>query len=123
MPGQLTVEDGLAQRAQQERVVRRQQVDGPPHRHDAHEPAVLEGPADDGGVEVAQPRPQPEVRVERDLGLHADEVVDGVERRPVRALEQQLAGHRGPVEGPRPEGRHGPIMARRAAGTRVLRAS
>ena len=60
-----------------------------------------------GGTEVAQPRPQAEVRVERDLGLHADEMGDRRQGIEIGSFEQQLASHRRPVEGTPVEGRHG----------------
>ncbi len=75
------------------------------------------------GTEVAQSRPQAEVGVERHLGLHADEMGDRRQGIEIGSFEQQLASHRRPVEGTPVEGRHGRMMARRAAGTGVLRAS
>ena len=52
MTGQLAVEDRLAQRAQQRRVVGGQQVDGAAH-HDAHGGARFEHNAQLLGPEVA----------------------------------------------------------------------
>ena len=61
------------------------------------------------GVEPREPGPEGEVRVRRLLRLQADEVLDGVEDRPVRPLEQQLAGQRRPVQRAQTEdvGTHG----------------
>jgi hypothetical protein len=51
-------------------------------------------------LEPVEPGPEAEVRIARDLGLQADEVLDGLERRELPALEEQLAREGRPVEGP-----------------------
>ena len=51
------------------------------------------------GVEAGEPRPQPEVRVQRHLGLQPDEVVDDVERRRGRRARAAAGGPASPGSG------------------------
>ena len=96
---QLTFQDRLEQGAEQEAVVGGDEVDRRPHQHDAHEGARLDEASGGRRVEVGEARPQGEVRIARDLGLQADEAVDGLERSERAPLQQQLAGERRPTEG------------------------
>ena len=59
------------------------------------------------GVEVGQAGPQPDVRGEGDLGLHADQVLDGFEGGGGPAFEQPLALEGGAVLGSQTQLRHG----------------
>jgi hypothetical protein len=58
-------------------------------------------------------RPEARVRIERDLRLHADEVLDERQRLDRRAPQQMLALERRAVELPRGEEvwRHAPILS------------
>ena len=71
-----------------------------PHDHDAHDLAIEEQRGQVVGLEALESRPQPEVGVQRQLRLQADEVLDGVEDRHVVPLEQQLPVERRPVQRP-----------------------
>ena len=55
-------------------------------------------------VEAVEPAPQPEVRVERVLRLHPDQVLDGAGRPHGPALEEELAPEQRPVQ--LPPGQH-----------------
>jgi hypothetical protein len=75
-------------------------VEGRTHDDDAHDPPVEEELPEAFGSEPIEPRPQRGVRVQRQLRLEADEVLDRIESGHVRAPEQQLALERGPVQRP-----------------------
>ena len=68
-------------------------------------PAEIRAADQFGGVEVAQPRPQPDVRLERLLRLQSDEVLDGLDGGHGVAIEQELAGQQRPVQSPTSEHR------------------
>jgi hypothetical protein len=106
---QLGVEHRLRERAQQQGVIGRDEVDGAPHDDDPHQLATDEGLRDVVGFEALEPRPQRDVRVTGHLGLQPDEVVDGVVHRHRHSPEEQLAGERRPAEGARRQhlGGHG----------------
>ena len=55
MAGQLGVEHGLDERSQQQAVVGGDEVDRPPHHHDAHDLAVEEQLAQVVGTEAVEP--------------------------------------------------------------------
>ena len=80
--GELGVEHRLHQRTQEQAIVGGDEVQGRSHRHDAHDLAVDEEPAELVRIEPFEPRPQADIGVERHLGLHPDEVLD---RRHARA--------------------------------------
>ena len=92
-------EHRLRQRPEEQAVVGRDEVDRPAHEVHPHDLALLEQPAELVRPEALEARPERRVRVQRLLRLHADEVVDGVERRELRAAQQQL-----PLEGRAVEG-------------------
>lgn len=71
-----------------------------------HHPPIDEQARQRGGVELAQPRPEPDERSLRLLGLQATEVRDGVEDGDVGPIEQGLAGERRAVERPGAETDH-----------------
>ncbi len=123
MAGHLAVEHRLDEGPEQQGVVGGDEVDRPAHDDDPHDAPFPQQRGQVVGDEAVEPRPQPEVRVQRYLGLHADEVVDGVERRAAGALEEQLAGQRRPVQGARRQdiGGHAAILTdRRGQGPGTL---
>ena len=81
-----------------ETIAGRDQVDGAAHHHDAHQLSILQESTDLVGVEAGEAGPQGQVRAERQLRLHADEVLHGLEDTEARALEQMLAGQGRPVQ-------------------------
>ena len=100
VPPQLGLEDGLHERTQQQAVVGGDEVDRPAHHADAHDLPALEQLRQRLRPEPLEPRPEPGVRVVRNLRLHADEVLDGRERRPRVPLEQELPRERRAVQRP-----------------------
>ena len=52
-----------------------------------------------GALEVVQPGPEPDERRARDLCLHGDEPLDGLEGRRFLARQQHLPREQGAVEG------------------------
>ena len=98
---QLRLEDRLHERTQQQAVVCGDEVDRPAHDADAHDLPALEQLRQRLRPEAVESRPETGVRVVRHLGLHADEVLHGRERRPRVPLEQQLPRERRPVQRPR----------------------
>ena len=76
----------------------------------------VSSPDSSSGSNGVEPGPEAEVGVRRLLRLQADEVFDGGEDRPVRPLEQQLAGERGPVQCAQTEdvGTHSTLVSRQA---------
>ena len=109
VPGELGREHRLHQRPEHERISGGDEVDRAAHHDDADDLAVGEQSGQRLGVEPGEPGPEGQIRVRRLLGLQADEVFDGGEDRPVRPLEQQLAGERRPVQRAQTEdvGTHG----------------
>ena len=96
---QLTVEHGLEERTQQQRVVGGDEVQRAAHHDDADQLRDRRSNCEsDSGSNVDEARPEPDVRVRRDLGLETDEVRDRLERRCRAALEQVLARERRPVQ-------------------------
>ena len=87
--------DGLGER----RVVGgRDDVDGDPEQGRLDRPPVLEGPGQVVTAEVAQPRPQADVRRRGVLGLEAGDLLQRLGEGVAGALEEELAGQQGPVE-------------------------
>jgi hypothetical protein len=115
MAGEIPVEHGLRDRAQEEAVLGREEVDGRPHRDDPHDAPPGEELAQVVGPEALEPSPEGEVGVPRHLRLEADEVADCVERGQVRALEEELPRERRTVEGSERQtvGAQGAIMPSR----------
>ncbi|GAA1693660.1 hypothetical protein GCM10009680_36610 [Streptomyces yatensis] len=101
-----------------QRVIGGQQVDGAAHEVGPYQAAPAQQVREDGRVERAQPRPEPDERLLRLLCLHAAQVRDGVEDRYVGAIEQQLAGERGAAQRPVAENGHRVTAARSSAGRR-----
>ena len=100
MPPQLGLEDGLHERTQQEAVVGGDEVNRPAHDTDAHHLPALEQLGQRLRPEPLEPRPEPGVRVVRNLRLHADEVLHRRERRQLIPLEQELPRERRAVQRP-----------------------
>ena len=98
MARELTVEHGLHERAHRQAVGRSDEVDRAPHHDDADDGAVDEESRQLVGPELLQAGPQAEVRVRRELRLHAHQMLDRVQRRSAGPLEQELAGEGGAVE-------------------------
>ena len=109
--GEPTGQRGLRPGSQRERVARGHEVDGRAHQRGSDRPTVLDRRSELAGVEAVQPRPEPDVRRQRRLRLHANEVLDLVEGGRGHAFEQVLAGEQGAVEGARSE--HRPTLANR----------
>ena len=108
MAGELGVEHRLHQRTQEQAIVGGDEVQGAAHGDDPDDLAVEQQPAELIGREAFESRPQPEVRVERHLGLHPDQVVDHVEHGTL-LIERAGAGARAsPGSGPLPSGRRAP---------------
>jgi hypothetical protein len=100
VPGQRAFHPGLVQRAEADEVRRVHQVDGV-----AHQVSAKHGPFGHQVLQVlmteaGQPRPQPDVRGQRGLGLQAGQVADRIEGRQRSPVEQQLARQRGAVQCP-----------------------
>ena len=121
VPAQLGFENRLHERAQQQAVVGGDEVDRPAHDADPHELPALEQLRQRLRPEALEPRPERRVRVVRHLRLHADEVLDGRERRQRRPLEQELARERGAVQRPVAQHFHDPAILAARAGTRPER--
>ncbi len=69
-------------------------MDRRPHDDDPDDAPLEQEPREALRPEPVEPRPERRVRVERELCLEADEVLDRLEHGHVRAAEQQL-----PLEG------------------------
>jgi hypothetical protein len=82
-------------------------VDRCPHHRTADRLTFLQQLDEFVGLEPVQPRPQPDVRRERRLGLHADKVLDRLERGRVLTFDQPLTVQRGAVQGLQTQLRHG----------------
>ncbi len=108
MARQLSVERRLDQRTQHETVLGSEEMQCGAHHHDARDPPVEHELRQLVGLELVDPGPQPEIRVQRQLRLHPDQMPDGVERGCRGPAEQQLTLERRPIEGPSVEyvGRH-----------------
>jgi hypothetical protein len=91
VPAHPRLEHVAQQRPQGAAVPGGDEVDRPAHEHDAHRLARLQQRLERRRVEVAQARPQPEVRRARQLRLHAGEPHERVGDGHRRALAQQLA--------------------------------
>jgi hypothetical protein len=96
---ELPVEHGLGEGAQQEAVVRGEQVQRRPHGHDAHEATLCQELRQPLGSESGETGPQRQVRILGHLRLQTDEMRHRVEWRHRRPPEEELAVQRGPVEG------------------------
>ena len=118
MARELTVEHRLHERAQHEAVVGCHEVQRRPHHHDAHDLAVEQQLRQLVGSEPIESRPQPNVGIQRYLGLHADQVLDGVEHAHARPAEQQLTLEGRAVEHAAAQGvsAHMVILARKILG-------
>ena len=79
MAGQLPVEHRLDERAEQEAVVGADEVDRRPHDDDPDDAPLHEELGERLGPEPLEARPESRVRVEWNLGLEADEVLDRLE--------------------------------------------
>ncbi len=114
MAGQFLGEHGLGQGAQDEAVLRRDQVQRAPHDDDAHHGPLFEQQGQGRGLEAGQAGPQAQVGVLGQLGLEAEQAPDGSQRGTGVASQQQLAFQGGPVQGPIAEdiGAHLVMMAR-----------
>ena len=95
------LEDRLDERAQPQRVVGGDEVDGRAHERGPDRAAIDDGVGQLGRIEARQARPQADVRRQRGLGLQADEVLERRLDRHRPPLEQQLAGEQGTTEGAR----------------------
>jgi len=65
-------------------------VNGAAHQPDAHRAPFRDQPREIVCSESLEPGPESDVRIQRYLRLHADEMFDGTLRRHVRASEQEL---------------------------------
>src|SRR5262245_64308033 len=99
MSGEFPVEYRLYEGPQQQAVVRADEVESRPHDDDAHCAPLNEQLGELVGPETVESRPQPRVRIQRQLRLQADEVLDGVQGRDARTTKQQLSLERRPVQG------------------------
>jgi len=88
------------QRCEHDRVPRADQVHGRTHQADTHGLAAGDQACEFGVPERAEPAPQPDVQCQGRLRLHADQVLDRVNGRQIRAAQQQLPGEGGPVQCP-----------------------
>jgi len=98
MPGELSVEHGLHERAQHQAVVGADEMERGAHGDDADDAPLEQQRRELLRTEMIEPRPQRRVRVQRDLRLQTDEVLDRVEHRQGRPAEQQLALQRRSVQ-------------------------
>jgi hypothetical protein len=71
----------------------------PPHEPSAHGLPALDQGAEDVRIERVEPRPEARVGRERDLRLHADEVLDGGRGRERMPAQEELALEQRPVQG------------------------
>jgi hypothetical protein len=94
---QLLVQHGLEERPEGQAVVGGHEVDRRSHHHGPDHLPVEQELAQLLRPEPFEPRPQPDVRVQRDLRLHADQVADGPEHGESPPIQQQLARQRRPV--------------------------
>jgi hypothetical protein len=106
--GERTLQHALERGPHPQRVGGGDEVQRGPHERHTHEPAVEQLPSERVRVEAPHARPQAGVGVERHLRLHADQVLDDLQRRRADALEQPLAGEQRPVQGAPVE--HGPLV-------------
>jgi hypothetical protein len=90
-------------RPQPERVVGRDEVERPTHERHPDGRSIADEVAEIPGPEAVEPRPQARIRRGRDLGLHADEVLerrrDGHIRRRC-ATKEHLAGEERAIQRP-----------------------
>jgi hypothetical protein len=89
--------------AQEQRVVRDEQVHGAAHHQEPHQRAVLQPGRDGVRVEVLDPGGQGEVRRQVLLGLEPDEVPDHLVRGRGGARQQVLAVQERAVQAPAAE--------------------
>ena len=80
-------------------IPRRDEMERAPQVAHADGLALLDRTAQLRRIEPIDPRPQSDIRVGRFLRLHADQVLDHLERRPPDPLDQELPGEQGAVEG------------------------
>ena len=104
---QPAIKNRLDQRTQPVAVGGADQMDGAAHQHDANRLAVGEQAGELVAGEAVEPAPQSVVGRERRLRLHADKVLDRVERAHRRARQQELTSQRRPVQCPQRQGQLG----------------
>jgi len=92
-------QDGLDERAEHAAVPCADEMDGGPHEGDPDHMAARHHPGQRLRPEVVEPGPQGEVRIVGVLGLDAYQVLDGVEGVQQAALQEELPGEQGTVEG------------------------
>ncbi len=97
------LDDGVHQRTQPAHVARGDQMDRRPHQGGSNRAPRGDQVGKLLGLEAFQPRPQPHVRVDRDLGLHPDEPFDRAGGRERCSFEQHLPCQRRAVERSRAE--------------------
>jgi hypothetical protein len=88
----------LQQRPHRQRVVSGHQVNGGAHQRHPRHRSVLGETGQFSRLEADEPVPQGRVGHDRNLRLQLDDVMDSVQGGHADALQQQLAGQRGPVE-------------------------
>ena len=111
VPGQVAGQHGLVEGAEADVVRGVHQVD-----RVAHQVSAKHGPFGNKLLqllmtEAGQPRPQPDVRGQRGLGLQAGQVADRVQGGQRGPVEQQLAVQRGAVQGPQAQAVRGHARA------------
>jgi hypothetical protein len=74
-----------------------------PHHRGAHGSPACDQPGELLGLEVLQARPEPEIGVRGDLGLHPHHPLDGGRGRQRRAAQEELAREERAVEGAQAE--------------------
>ena len=99
------LEDRRDQGSEPQGVVGRHQVDRRPHQRCPNGTALDDRRREGLRAKAVEPRPETDVRCERRLRLHPDEMLDGGQRGHRFAHEQHLAGEQGAVERAWPEHR------------------
>jgi hypothetical protein len=89
-------------------------VDGRPHDGALDHSSLGERAIERGRLELAEPRPQSDVRRRRFLRLQSADPLDGLDDAGIRRLEQLLAGERRPAQPARADdlGGGGPAHSR-----------
>ena len=98
VPGQVALHQGLVQGAEAEVVRGVHQVDGVTHQVGAYHGPFGQKIPQFLMTEAGQPRPQPDVRGQRGLGLQPGQVPDRLPGGQPGAVQQQLARQRGAVQ-------------------------
>jgi hypothetical protein len=97
--GQVPVRQRLEQRAEADEILGGQQVNGVAHLVGTHDGPFGRKIFQLLRTEAGEPRPQPDVRGQRGLGLRAGQVPDGLPGRHRGPAQKQLAFERGAVKG------------------------